>query len=327
MANKCTNCGKFFATSDGAKCHKCNVLYHRQCNSLSPDARTNSKWMCKVCKGKTTTKILDTRTPDDENDVFVDTDSAQSDTPLLAQEIKLLRTELSSFRSEMSRLSSLVSEFSIKLNCIEERVTKLESASCAESCLNQCQQNKEINDTITDLKKRLNESEQEKLLNDIEITGVSENSSENLLHVVITLAQKIGITLDERDIVNAQRRGLRRAAGGAGDTGGAGAADGASARPRPIVVRLARRHLRDELLHAARVRRGADTSGTGARLEISTMNLFLPWRIVPSILWLLMRRGCVREKMVGHRLCLDTGYVTFRARPASAPAVVGSAFT
>ncbi|CAG4981682.1 unnamed protein product [Colias eurytheme] len=267
MANKCTNCGKFFATSDGAKCIKCNVTYHKQCNNLSPDARHNPKWTCKICKGKTTTKITaDTRIPDEESDVFVDVDTAHSDTPLLAQEIKLLRTELSSFRSEMSRLSSLVSEFGTKLSCIEERVTKLEAASCAESSLNISQQNKEINDTINVLKNRLNESEQEKLLNDVEITGVTENSGENLLHIVITLAQKIGLTLDERDIVNVQRRGLRRAAGsaGAGGAGGAsGAADGASARPRPIVVRLTRRHLRDELLHAARVRRGADTSGTG----------------------------------------------------------------
>lgn len=33
--------------------------------------------------------------------------------------------------------------------------------------------------------------------------------------------------------------------------------------PRPIVVRLTRRALRDELLRAARVRRGATTEGTG----------------------------------------------------------------
>lgn len=37
---------------------------------------------------------------------------------------------------------------------------------------------------------------------------------------------------------------------------------GPKQRPRPIVVRLARRALRDQLLKAARVRRGATTEGT-----------------------------------------------------------------
>ncbi|VVC90122.1 unnamed protein product, partial [Leptidea sinapis] len=80
---------------------------------------------------------------------------------------------------------------------------------------------------------------QEKLLNDVEITGIPESNNENVTHIVITLAQKVGLTISDCDIVNAMRRGPRRPA------------EGGTARSRPIVVSLTRRHIRDELLRVA----------------------------------------------------------------------------
>ncbi|CAG4937210.1 unnamed protein product [Colias eurytheme] len=241
MANKCNACGKFFASVDGAKCNKCCALYHKPC--CSPDARSNAKWICKACKAKANKAAETVSAPEREADVFLDVEPPQQQgSPSLVREIKLLRSELSSFRLEMSRISTLVASFGTRLDGLEERVSQLESKPCCENL-----------ESIDLLKRQLNESQQENLLNDVEITGVSESSGENLLHVVITLAQKIGLSIEERDIVNVRRRGTRRQA----------ETDGGTARARPIVVRLTRRHLRDELLHAARVRRGADTAGTG----------------------------------------------------------------
>ncbi|CAG4961354.1 unnamed protein product [Colias eurytheme] len=238
MANKCNACGKFFALADG------------------PRRPRQYKWMCKTCKAKNTSKAVEiTPAQCQDADVFLDVVSPhQKSSPSLIEEIKLLRTEISNFRSDMTKLTALVTNFDSRLDSIEERVSQLESGACVAADNEQLQQSL---DSIDLLKKQLNESEQEKLLNDVEISGVQENTGENLLHIAITLAQKIGISIDERDIVNVHRRGVRKRV----DTNGSAASD--AIQSRPIVLRLTRRHLRDELLRAARVRRGADTSGTG----------------------------------------------------------------
>ncbi|CAG4970842.1 unnamed protein product [Colias eurytheme] len=253
MANKCSCCGKFFSTTDGAKCTKCNIVFHKACNNISPQSKVNMNWQCKTCKIKFSKAPATVCTDRNEcGDVFEDACVSESvnQSPMLAQEIHLLRTELSAFRLELSRLTTLVSEFNTRLGTVEERVIKLE----------QCRpEQTEILDTIETLKIQINESEQAQLLNDLEISGVPESASENPSHLIMTLSQKLGINVDEQDIMSAHRAGGRRDR--TSDADGHGATS-ASARPRPLVVRFVRRSMRDELLKAARVRRGADTSGT-----------------------------------------------------------------
>ncbi|VVC86785.1 unnamed protein product [Leptidea sinapis] len=233
MTNKCNTCGKFFASTDGARCRKCNVTYHKQCNKLSPDAKTNKQWMCKTCKPKPCRPVDVDRDRDEDVDIYLDTKQRESSS--LVREIRLLRTEISSFRDDMTRLSAIVSEFGSRLESIEDRVTKLEENSPAIRVQEYIVQNEELTSTINELKKKLNDSEQDKLY-DTEITGIPESNNENVTHSVITLAQKVGLTLSDCDIVNATRRGPRRPA-----------EEGGTARSRPIVVSLTRRHIRDEL--------------------------------------------------------------------------------
>lgn len=249
---KCNSCGRFFAEgSDGAKCKKCSVLYHKTCY---PDARNNNKWICKDCKTKEVCREATSPSSQEEDA----RSPGSSDPPSLAEEMKLLRAEISIFRHEMSKYTSVVEKLTTRMDSIEERMTQLETRFCADQA--QVKQSSEINGTINLLKKQLNDSEQDKLLNDVEISGLQENSGENLLHVVITLAQKIGLSLEERDIVNAYRLGARISTV---EHNGSGSEATERPRPRPVVVRLTRRYLRDEFLHAARVRRGVDTAGMG----------------------------------------------------------------
>ncbi|XP_050679438.1 uncharacterized protein LOC126975551 [Leptidea sinapis] len=203
--------------------------------------------MCTTCKPKPCRPVQKDRVRDE--DLYLD--SEQKESSSLVQEIKLLRTELTGFRQDMSRISLLVNEFSSRLDSIETRLSQLELNCAAVQVDDYSVQNQELTCTLNELKKNLNDSEQEKLLNDVEITGIPETGNENLSHIAITLAQKVGLVINDRDIVHTARRGPKRPV-----------EEGGTARSRPLVVCLTRRHLRDELLHAARVRRGADTSGT-----------------------------------------------------------------
>ncbi|CAK1550323.1 unnamed protein product [Leptosia nina] len=236
MSNKCIlKCGKFFSIiGDGIKCSKCSVPFHKQC--LSPEARNNPKWHCGDCKTKkvkssdpTAQSPVDERTPDP-----------------VEQQLQLLRSELSGFREE---IYNLVKAINGRLDNFEERIASLESQMQEKARM------PEVVDSVAVLQKRLNESEQLRLINDVVISGVPEVSGENPVHTVITLTNKIGITLEERDIVMAQRVGPRIQKSLTSTEG--------AVRPRIVVVRLSRKRLRDEIIQAARVRRGADTSGTG----------------------------------------------------------------
>ncbi|CAG4954212.1 unnamed protein product [Colias eurytheme] len=241
MSNKCGKCGKF-ASTDDARCTKCKDLYHKTC--VSPKSRIGPSWLCKVCKNKPE-KVNKPMPDNSPGDVYEDAGSIQPGQSILADEIKLLRTELSGFRNEMSKLANIVSEFTSRLDIIEDKVLKLES---------QNKQIVELNSSINLLQKRLNESEQRNLINDVEITGLPESNGENPTHIVISLAKKIGICLEETDIVSAERSGSTRVPQNESQD---------RVRARAMVVRFTRRHLRDEMLRAARVRRATDTAGTG----------------------------------------------------------------
>ncbi|KAL0869749.1 hypothetical protein ABMA27_005978 [Loxostege sticticalis] len=118
--------------------------------------------------------------------------------------------------------------------------------------------------TVEELKLELNERDQEALLADLDIGQLPEQKGENVIHTVCVLAARLGVPLEERDVVFAERVGAPPA-----EAGG---------RARRVVVRLARRHLRDELLRAARVRRGATEGGgrvyVNERLTRSNRQLF-----------------------------------------------------
>ncbi|CAH2085364.1 unnamed protein product [Euphydryas editha] len=260
MASKCNQCGKFLSPIDGAKCNKCASVFHRTCVNLSPDSRPPTRWMCRSCcgydsKGKSTTV---TETPTSEElyeDANTQDNMEKSSTALLAEEMRLLRSEIvtvtremASFRLELGRLNENVAEFNKRVETVEERLTSLEEKFTNK--VNCEQDTSQINDVIEQLKEDINEREQMLLLNDIQIAGVPERNGENVLHLTQAISSKLGITLESRDIVSAERAGSRRFPPGGEERH----------RPRPVIVRLARRALRDEIIKSARVRRNTDTS-------------------------------------------------------------------
>lgn len=81
--------------------------------------------------------------------------------------------------------------------------------------------------------------------NEIEMIGLSETQNENLHHAVLTLVNKIGVSLNNDDIDEIYRAGARRA-----DT---------EDKPRPIVIRLVRHAKRKELIKATKQRKSLST--------------------------------------------------------------------
>ncbi|XP_063832150.1 uncharacterized protein LOC135081360 [Ostrinia nubilalis] len=188
-----------------------------------------------------------------------------TDVQALFLEIRQLREEMrDEFRSVRAQIDTLIGRVSLcerrvdahdeRLGDIEQRLEAVESRQATISSAPGSETLAQMERTISELKLELNERDQEALVADLEIGHLPEEKGENVLHSVAVLAGRLGVALDERDVVFAERVGAPPA-----EAGG---------RARRVVVRLARRHLRDELLRAARVRRGLAGEG-GARVFIN----------------------------------------------------------
>lgn len=212
----------------------------------NPGGKGSPKWICKNCNNAKIFPVLESQ------DKFEDAGEV-SNAETMANEMRLLRLqlvsvsqEIATFREELAQHRSLISEFSTRMDAVENRVASLEQQSTLSPPTN----TDELLSTISQLKSYINNREQEYLCNDIEITGLSETNNENLMHLVCLAAQKIGVTIEERDISQVKRVGTRPVRD-----------DNGRVRSRIVAVRLTRQGLRNELLRAARIRRKADSSG------------------------------------------------------------------
>lgn len=258
-----------------------------------------NKWQCQECKNKIP-KNNNSETPVKQDDINInitkrtrvtakpatsppapvskqrekDDDSlvSESVTADLVTEIRLFREEMRSavqeFRSAISNLTCAVDSCNRRIDDLECRIEAMEQQPKNDPVNNNIQT---LEQTIIELKLDLNDRDQELLSNDIDIAGVPEENSERCTHLVLSIAQKLGVPLEEREVVSAYRAGpLRRAA----------SEHESASRPRPLVVRLARRTLRDQLLAAARVRRDVTSAGIG--LTSPARRIYINERLTPD---------------------------------------------
>ncbi|KAG6465620.1 hypothetical protein O3G_MSEX015272 [Manduca sexta] len=249
---------------------KCNRIYHSDCVNLIDDSPgSRGRWICPVCiagrpKGdnfntpiinKTSKPALASQrlgnNPETEGCSSGDTiKSSQgelsSDLTRFREEIRAVREEFKAFRLELLSVREILGSVGQRIEGLEARMDVLEKNNCQER-----PSYGELESKIEQLTVELNDRNQEALLNDIEFSGLTETDGENLMHTVMLAAKKIGIELGSNDVVSVTRVGSSRNRS-AGES---------SPRSRPVVVRLARRIVRDELIKAARVRRGATTEG------------------------------------------------------------------
>ncbi|KAL4710663.1 hypothetical protein ACJJTC_003299 [Scirpophaga incertulas] len=137
-------------------------------------------------------------------------------------EMRAIREEMTLFRSAITDLTTAVKAQISRLDTLEIQIDNLEAK-----------------ETITQLRLEIEESQQGMLVNDVEIANFPEGGeSENATHIVLTIANKLGIALDEREVVSAwvlrgpRRRQRQNVARLNGDTGAAGAAVRGPARSR-----------------------------------------------------------------------------------------------
>lgn len=273
MPCKCASCGKFLPTSPKgvATCASCHCTFHKGCVGTSHNVKRD--WVCSECKKKKRQIVCDAglvRDPDTSPAVAVDILVPGTARPSSSEvsEIKELRRELIQYMSESRDFRSEFRTFMVstndRLSGLERRIEALETreppASPCSDDITLLQQQ------IIDLKSEVNDRDQDALLADLDIGHLPEVKGENIINTVTVVAAKLGVALEARDVVFAERVGVS-ANTPSNDEGARGGGAGGQAqmggRPRRVIVRLARRSLRDDLLNAARVRRCLSSADIG----------------------------------------------------------------
>lgn len=267
---KCSACRRTVAAADSISCNelKCTNVFHKECVKVSRTGTTVNDWSCPECKAKIP---RDNRTGTPVTGIskcnvatIENTEEATSVDMITRSEhltmIRELRAACSEFKAvvaelknEVLSLTGAVNACSARMDNIEKRLELIESARNEERSSDKVITS--LQETVNELKSEINDRNQNDLLNDIEITGITESQGDNIIHTILLLATKLGVALAETDIVWARRAGPRRRE--------------SDARARPVYVRLTRRALRDSLIKAARVRRGLSNTDTDARIYVN----------------------------------------------------------
>ncbi|XP_073951900.1 uncharacterized protein [Choristoneura fumiferana] len=234
-----------------------------------------------------------------------------TDIQLLTTELRLFREEMRAMSHEIHALREAMSGLALRIDGCDGRI----SALCARVELLESKPETRADNgdpeamlsTIGQLRMELNDRDQDMLLNDIEVSCVPERSGENPLHLITTLGQKLGVALAEHDIVDAVRvgRASRLEEG----------VQGPASRPRLLVVRLARRAVRDSLLQAARVRRGATTEGTG--MPGPSGRFYVNERLTPNNRRLFQKAREHKDRLNWRYAWTRDGRVYVRQRPGT----------
>lgn len=356
----CEICCRAVQLGDQLGCIACKKMYHYSCLNLTSawyrenKAKIRTSWKCTSCSNVTSRAHRPLNSDDtpvrgvalrdvdmsicDEPSPDLDAKSTVSFDAMYVKLESLLSTKLDNFAKELHEsVKNLKVEFTKTTDFLGEQIKDLDGVvrAVSDRVLHLEQENERLRselgavtrageesdsgglrDVIDQLRSDLNDREQASLLNDVEITGVPEFEAESCGTIVTSLAFKIGVSLELRDVVSVSRVGPPRTKPLVGET---------LPRPRPIVVTLSRRSLRDDIIRCARVRReGITTSDLGLpqhdpkrvyfneRLTKTNRKLFgmareagraHRWKYV----WTREGRVNVRrdDKSVAHRICSE----------------------
>ncbi|KAI5630794.1 hypothetical protein NE865_16493 [Phthorimaea operculella] len=207
-----------------------------------------------------------------------------------------VNTAMATLRSEFTATTDFISaeqkDTKNNLVKIEQKVKALESTNSrlqSEIKTLECRLNNSdiipLKSQVTQLQTELNSRAQSSLRNELEIAGVMECPNENLHHVALVTARKIGITLEDSDIDWVMRVGAKpKSSPSSTEIGGDSDheeheenSSSSGPRPRPVVIRFTRRARRDDFLRSSKLRK--DLTNQDIEVGNSTMKIYINKRL------------------------------------------------
>lgn len=251
MSDKCRECDKVIPNRLKLKiqCSDCKGLFHGNCVKLSQEdidflVADNAIWRCPPCD-KNRRSSLRAENPEAPTE-FVSNEDMMVFLRQMKEELKN-HTE--------NKLKSLETELGKSVECCHDKITDLiETVNKQANTLKKYeelfdtmkQDNATLRAKVKNLEQQVDEAEQYSRINCLEINGVPEANNENVIEIVKSVGDALGVKLSSEDIDASHRLGPKQ--------------DG---RRRGIIVKFVRRHVKEEMLRKRKIKRNLNTNDIG----------------------------------------------------------------
>lgn len=323
MESTCAACNQQIISASIMKCGGCKASYHPICvNAPSSDASKLKEWKCPTCRASEprncnlSTPALSRDRLENPNDTAGaraykrpapgSPDTAREGEVItqpdidIAAELRLLRLDMAEIKSSLKILADGMALCNTRLDNFDSRIQSLEERDTVILSLQ---------DEVSQLKHQLNYQSQNLLNKELEILGVKEATNENLEHIIMVAASKVGVNLPECEIDWVMRAGPKHGRSNSK----------ATQSPRPIIAKLSRKTKRDEILKAAKVRRHSLTSAD-LNLPDPPNKIYINEHLTKANR-LLFRDARLKARESGFRFCWVTNGRIHLRRDEGKPAI------
>lgn len=205
--------------------------------------------------------------------IISDNDIIKSDFVSLKEDVSLIKNDIKQFKEDITKTVDMCFEEIKELKVVSQGFcSKLDEQEKVIDCLKS--ENISLKKEVTGLKKRVNSGEQYSRSNCLDIQGVPESRSENILEVVTKVAQVVGFTLEPSmvDAVHRLAPNVKKP-----DT------------PRGIILKFCRRIDMEDMRRKAIKKKGFSASNLGLSSE-RTVFVNLAMTRETRILWAAVRK-------------------------------------
>lgn len=302
---KCNGCLKTTKDTNYLKCSSvaCGKNFCSLCiNQPNISADKKKTWQCPDCcatqKRGGDNSLTPVRSMDDyvtkrkKTDTTMDTNTNSEvrelveEVRLLTQEIHLLKDQLQNATISLTACHAKLEELSSSITANDTRIKYLESRD---------QETRLLEARVVELQAEVNAQAQNQLSNELELAGIPEYENENLHHIALLAAKKVGVDLEDRDLDWVVRAGPR--------VKSALLPEHNKTFSRPVVVRLLRRNKRDQIIKAARARKNITSADLG--VPGTPRKVFYNERLT-KINRVLFREARAKCKEFGYSFCWCT---------------------
>lgn len=273
LTMKCSKCNLEIASEVSIKCNTCLDNFHYGCVGLSEAEFKRilpmniKKWKCLKCKQPKKLSVPSTLQTSPKSPIILNEQSNDNCNPLpsiVSIDTDALLTNMNNkFKQLFEGMAELKNSFNIKLDGLfesiqsltgrlhdlEQSVLSIQADLGTETEKNEIlqaevaaitQDNTVLRHQLSLLSGSLDDQEQHSRQCNIEIQNLPERKNENLIHIAVAVGRVLGIPIVP-DTIKAVHRVAHNAK---------------TERPKNVIVELSSRRLRDDVIAAARARRG-----------------------------------------------------------------------
>lgn len=304
----CLACNNRINRTEVIECATCKGCYHYKCLNMTVTTYTASKrnWVCPSCS-VTKKRVKGDETPirgqfeqlpvepdvscDDLGSDCVATNAAggsrgssTTDIANVLQELRAFRNDFVGMRSDIRTITNSIQQINTRFDELESRLSDIEDRLIENekktAVIPKLKQDLDsAKSTISVLENELQQRDQLARMNNIEISGIPITAGENLFTLLRGISNKVGYSLDDRDIDSVMR--VRRFESSNVSS------ESSIPRPPAIIVKFTRRLCKDTFLAAVRSRRGLTTADVD--LPGPSLNVYVSDHLTPQNKQLLKR--------------------------------------